>query len=222
MSWRLQLQLVAPTFSKSDNPIAAQESLLTRSLTFFYLPLYNFKLLLCPDILSFDWSMDSIPVLESPSDLRVLFVVIFYLCFFFLNFRLLSQILKGINSNIVPKRNQNQSFILPLSFQTLQLFFGLCFLIIPFLPSTNLFFYVGFVVAERVLFMPSIGYCVLITSAYQSLSSRFPKWKTTSTLCFCILIAAFCSRSVLRNADWKSEESLYKSGISVNPAKGSL
>ena len=31
-----------------------------------------------------------------------------------------------------------------------------------FLPASNLFFTVGFVVAERVLFLPSIGFCLLI------------------------------------------------------------
>lgn len=35
-------------------------------------------------------------------------------------------------------------------------------LILPFLPATNLLFYVGFVVAERILYLPSVGYCLLI------------------------------------------------------------
>ena len=32
---------------------------------------------------------------------------------------------------------------------------------LPFLPASNLFFYVGFVVAERVLYIPSAGFCLL-------------------------------------------------------------
>jgi hypothetical protein len=39
---------------------------------------------------------------------------------------------------------------------------ALAMLSIPFLPATNLFFYVGFVVAERVLYVPSMGYCLLL------------------------------------------------------------
>lgn len=38
-------------------------------------------------------------------------------------------------------------------------------LIIPFLPATNLPFYVGFVVAERILYIPSMGYCLLVAEA---------------------------------------------------------
>jgi len=38
---------------------------------------------------------------------------------------------------------------------------GLCVMVLPFIPATNLFFYVGFVVAERILYIPSIGFCLL-------------------------------------------------------------
>lgn len=34
--------------------------------------------------------------------------------------------------------------------------------VIPFLPASNLFVPVGFVVAERVLYVPSMGICILV------------------------------------------------------------
>jgi hypothetical protein len=40
---------------------------------------------------------------------------------------------------------------------------ALAFMIIPFLPATNLFFRVGFVIAERVLYLPSAGFCIIVT-----------------------------------------------------------
>ena len=39
---------------------------------------------------------------------------------------------------------------------------ALAMMIIPFLPASNLFLCVGFVVAERVLYLPSAGYCLLV------------------------------------------------------------
>lgn len=42
------------------------------------------------------------------------------------------------------------------------LLLGLLLLVIPFIPASNLLFPVGFVVAERILYLPSMGYCVLI------------------------------------------------------------
>ena len=38
---------------------------------------------------------------------------------------------------------------------------GLCMTVIPFLPASNLLFPVGFVVAERVLYIPSMGFSIL-------------------------------------------------------------
>ena len=35
-------------------------------------------------------------------------------------------------------------------------------LLLPFLPASNLLFPVGFILAERVLYMPSVGYCMLL------------------------------------------------------------
>lgn len=49
-------------------------------------------------------------------------------------------------------------------------------LVLPFLPATNLISYVGFVVAERCLYMPSFGFCLLIAlaihQARQQLAAR--------------------------------------------------
>lgn len=35
-------------------------------------------------------------------------------------------------------------------------------IIMPFIPASNLFFTVGFVIAERTLLLPSAGFCLLI------------------------------------------------------------
>ena len=41
-----------------------------RTLTFLYLPVHNFWLLLCPNALSYDWQMGSIPLVHSFQDPR--------------------------------------------------------------------------------------------------------------------------------------------------------
>lgn len=46
--------------------------------------------------------------------------------------------------------------------------FGLALFFIPLLPATNLLFYVGFVVAERVLYLPSAGFCVIVVCWWQN------------------------------------------------------
>lgn len=39
---------------------------------------------------------------------------------------------------------------------------ALSMMVIPFLPASNLLFPVGFVVAERILYIPSMGFCILV------------------------------------------------------------
>jgi len=65
------------------------------------------------------------------------------------------------------------------------LLFSLALLILPFLPASNLFFPVGFVVAERVLYLPSLGVCLLVAVGLGSL--RGSPVSTSSALCIIIL-----------------------------------
>lgn len=59
------------------------------------------------------------------------------------------------------------------------LFFSLLFgafqacswMILPFLPASNLFFPVGFVVAERVLYIPSMGFSMMVAYGWSKIAS---------------------------------------------------
>lgn len=59
-----------PVFARADNPAAHASSWTTRTLTFLHLPVVNLRLLLWPDTLSFDWSMDAVARVESLADPR--------------------------------------------------------------------------------------------------------------------------------------------------------
>ena len=53
---------------------------------------------------------------------------------------------------------------------------SLALLVLPFMPASNLFFRVGFVVAERVLYLPSAGFCLLVALGATALQQYFRKW----------------------------------------------
>lgn len=76
----LRLSIPGPTtqFSTADNPVAKASSLLTRFYTFTYLPVFNFKLLLYPETLSFDWGMDAIPRVTNLFEFRNFISLVFY------------------------------------------------------------------------------------------------------------------------------------------------
>ena len=50
---------------------------------------------------------------------------------------------------------------------------GLALLVVPFLPASNIFFTVGFVVAERVLYLSSIGSCLITVLGFAALSKKY-------------------------------------------------
>ena len=49
---------------------------------------------------------------------------------------------------------------------------GLALVVVPFLPASNIFFTVGFVVAERVLYLSSIGSCIITVLGFILLSKK--------------------------------------------------
>ncbi|XP_048865523.1 protein O-mannosyl-transferase TMTC2-like isoform X2 [Brienomyrus brachyistius] len=241
-----------PSFSSSDNPTADSPSLLTRMLTFFYLPAFNMWMLMCPHTLSFDWSMDAVPLLRTVTDWRNVHTVVFYAGLLLLA-RFSLQNLARVRetdrrarvTNGKPFTNGNSQYMhlkhvdseiannvqngtkspckprttLPTTENVVVL--SLSLLSIPFLPATNLFFYVGFVVAERVLYIPSMGFCLLVAVGMRSLHIRLQRHPSRALLLCCstMLFLLHGMKTVLRNRDWQSEEMLYRSGIAVNPAK---
>ena len=88
--------------------------------------------------------------------------------------------------------------------------FYLAMLVISFLPATNLLFYVGFVIAERILYIPSMAYSLLIASGLGTLWNRRPRHRVLLKYGFIVLIALLAARTVMRNEDWKDEETLYR------------
>lgn len=340
---QIRLSLPGPTkeFSTADNPIAKATSVWTRLLTFTYLPVFNFKLLLYPSTMSFDWGMDAIPRLTSLFDSRNLLSLIFYtvlakaiwinvnilrarlpailenqrrrprpmrkrkqiyhqaanvnaksaecvctVCKQGLNVRHTSSCRASNNNNVPspsvkcgcpairhpsppptsinasPLATSSPSFTSstariardykrtnikhtsvssscnsdavaaassPASAQpsaSAALLLSIALLALPFLPAANLFFYVGFVVAERILYLPSVGYCLLIGLGVGKLMDpnhgplRSQTKRYAMLCCISIVLIAYSLKTVQRNGDWHDEESLFRSAINVNPPKG--
>ncbi|XP_014271952.1 protein O-mannosyl-transferase TMTC2 [Halyomorpha halys] len=239
---RLHLMgLTSPSFATSDNPTARHSSFLVRTLTFSYLPAFNGLLLLFPRWLSFDWSMDAIPRIESVFDSRNLFSILFYGLFYLGMSRSLRSLkseemtkkikprkcrgcgqgcgyhtryCKISNNNNYPTSHCNCKIAPRTRRESEAILISISILILPFIPASNLFFYVGFVVAERVLYLPSVGYCLLLGVGYGRLS-RY----TLPRIALIVLILSYSARTYLRNFDWQDEESLYRSGVHINPPK---
>ncbi|NXB02878.1 TMTC1 protein, partial [Cnemophilus loriae] len=185
-----------PMFSEQDNPASFSPYLLTRFLTYSYLLAFNAWLLLAPITLCYDWQVGSIPLVESIWDVRNLATV----------FLVLVMALLSLHCIAAFKKLEHKEVLV-----------GLLFLVFPFIPASNLFFRVGFVVAERVLYMPSMGYCILFVHGLKKLSMWLNKWRITVPTLFALLLLLFSWKTVKQNEIWLSRESLFSSGVKTLP-----
>ncbi|XP_041452725.1 protein O-mannosyl-transferase TMTC2-like [Lytechinus variegatus] len=313
--------LQPPIFAPADNPASVSPSFLTRTLTFLYLPAYNAWMLMYPKSLSFDWSMESIPLIQTITDLRnlwsielyVTLAMLGYLCFKELDnlheltsqsngrlkhvpcksdtggsgsFKYLehTSLCNGFTqksngketkslrnghtkkSPVPAKKENNNSYqrsngcdiirkrhsrhcscspercgrrfsrssscsssgsvsysdddIVERTRLLNVIIVATSFLIFPFLPATNAFCYVGFVIAERILYIPSIGFCLLLAEGASQIWQRFSGWGRKVLVALVVVqLCLFSVKTVLRNQEWQTEEVLYKAGIEVNPPK---
>lgn len=180
-----------PVFNRFDNP-AAVSPLVTKQLTYHYLLSLNAWLLLFPYYLCCDWSGSTVPLISCLWDVRNFTTLLFYAVLFLC-----------LKVTISTKR----SFI--------PLLMGLSLLTVPFLPASNFLFPVGFVVAERVLYIPSMGFCMLVAQGWNILwEKRLNKILATYGLLF--LIATHILKTSRRNEDWQSEYHLFSSALSIN------
>lgn len=241
--------LNTPVFAASDNPTARHPSTWVRLLTFSYLPAFNGLILIFPRWLSFDWSMDAIPRVESVLDPRNFFTILFYGVIYLGVSRCVRSLKReaeilgkrprgrkcrgcgqscGFHSRYCKMANNNNYSASSLgthcSCKALQprlkresqaVLMSISILVIPFLPASNLFFYVGFVVAERILYLPSVGYCLLLGVGYGRMSRH-----SLPRLLLASLLLTFSVSAYFRNMAWVDEEALYRSGIPINPPKG--
>lgn len=330
----------APEFASADNPVARHPSRLARGLTFLYLPAASLGMLLCPCSLSFDWSMNAVPMITGFRDLRNLQSILLYGTLASVTIWAVRQIksastssprtndkhtnaqhrrkpyweqhqqqqwsscqssasttgystplatmaatsgaamlssswtssarcpvcagrrttgchtdgCRAANNNNgpvaechCPKKKQMQqhtwkeqsrhastaavaaqtvskslapSMFLPSSVLTI-----IGFLVLPFLPASNLFFYVGFVIAERILYLPSVGACLAVGASISAVynvarRSGFTRLARATLFFTGLLLTCMSAKTLMRNLDWYNEENLYRSALSINPPKG--
>ena len=104
--------------------------------------------------------------------------------------------------------------------------FSLSLMVFPFLPATNLFFPVGFVIAERILYLPSMGFCMLV--GYGAWHVHNNSSGKTSTLPLIVklglayLLLFHAAKVVYRNRDWESNFTLYHSAVKIIPRNGKM
>lgn len=91
------------------------------------------------------------------------------------------------------------------------------FLIVPLALTTNILFPIGTIKAERLLYLPSVGWCLAIGAlAMGGMQTGGRRWLTMALLV--LVLGAYAARSWDRNRDWKDNATLFAATVAESPA----
>lgn len=159
-----------------ENPIPFVKSFSTRLRTTGYLHARYLQLLLLPLHLSADWSFECIPLVVSWTDVRnlatlALYAYLVYCIISIRPVRLACDIITCWYRCLFGQKNSKGADVGVMQQTTAQPTFWYArwrltvligFVIAPYFPASNVLFYVGTFIGERLLYFPSVGYCLLI------------------------------------------------------------
>jgi tetratricopeptide (TPR) repeat protein len=97
----------------------------------------------------------------------------------------------------------------------LYFFFG-AFAFITFVPVANLLFVTGTIMAERFLYLPSVGFAACAVMIMFAIGER-TKLRVLAPALLCMCIAGFAARTWVRNADWQTELSIARASVRTSP-----
>jgi len=189
-----------PQFQEQDNPASFHENILVRITNYIYIYSINIWLLLTPWWLCFDWAMGCVPVIASLADVRLIAVLMF----------IVSTLSFAVK--VITLLETHTGRVLAMA---------LAFTVVPFLPAMNVFFRVGFVVAERNLYISSIGFILLFVTSLILICQHSIVQKMVK-ICLVFLIVLYVARSINRSDDWLNESNLFNSGVKVCPSNAKV
>jgi tetratricopeptide (TPR) repeat protein len=191
---RRQLPPASPVFAQIfvDNPIIGAESWFQARMTAIKVLGHYFALLVYPAALSNDYSYNQIPLFGAASsgwDNALAWLS-------------LGAIVSLIALAILLRRR------IPL------FAWGIGFVLLMLLPTSNLVITIGSIMAERFLYLPSVGFCAVAGMALWWLGQRrFAVAVAVSAL----VVFALGARTYARNIDWQNERSLWASTLAASP-----
>jgi protein O-mannosyl-transferase len=200
-----------------ENHIGLSDSFKTRALTVAKTHGRYASMLVWPKHLSYDHGYNATPYVESfhdPALIEPLCAYIAVVCF---------GIYALVSENAVLR-------------------FSIALALVPFIPAMNIFFYVGTVLAERLLYIPSMGFCILagiiiyapfsnevgsdlcvaedrmlpgsMVGLLRRASRRF---RLPIGIGFGVIVCLMASGTYTRNLDWQDESSIYEAGYREEP-----
>lgn len=193
----ITVHFTVSNYRRAENPIAFSNSTLERWLSTLYLHGRYMMALIKPWPLSCDWSYNCIPLIHTLWDSRNYLWVSLYLSIFAVFSIAVYWYLHGHSNGFI-------------------LLFLIGFAGASFFPASNVLLFVGTMLAERVLYLPSIAFCILVAYIVHWIAKRVSSsWLYYSVLF--ITTSMYIMITLERNLDWRNDEALFESAYHVCP-----
>ena len=178
-----------------DNPAATAGSA-ARAATALWCQGIHLGLFLWPQRLVSDYSFDALPVVRSLSDPRAWAGILFALAF--------------VAACVAAWRRRSRPVVLALAAWALF-----------FLPSSNLLFASGTILAERQAYLPSLGACLLVGHAAAA-AARATGRRSLVAAAVVVLSVALAARGFARIPAWKDNLTLATTDAAAQPRSAKL
>ena len=185
-----------------NNSLNAAPNYMSQLATTFYIMLRYIFLLIFPHPLSSDHNFAQIKI-YTLSDPIALVSILFYIAI-------------GIYAVLNFKKKSLISF-------------AILFYLITIAPVSNIFFLIGTSMAERFVFIPSLGFCILlayfllrisktnvIKTKFKSISTFFSQNAKLFAIVF-VILGLYGIKTYSRSKDWKDNLTLFLSAVQISP-----
>jgi hypothetical protein len=190
----LGFEQALPPVPQVDNPLVVLD-LPWRIVSALDVAVRYLGLLFFPLHLSYDYSHAQIAPITSLADLRFWFVL-------------------AVSGGVVAAVAWSYRVSKPL-------FFSIAFYLVTFSAVSNLLVLIGTIMGERLIYLPSVGFCLALALVLWKLCSALPVEPRAARaffLAMLVLIVGLGSvRTIDRNGDWRSQEELYLHDFQVVP-----
>lgn len=183
--WIVLKGLLVSRIEFLDNPLIALP-LDLRALNAFDISFKYLQLLIFPHQLSADYSFASIPITQSHTGLGIIGALA----------------ILGASALII-----RSFFRQPSAWSFAAVWFAACFALV-----SNIVVPIGTIMAERLLYLPSLGFALLAAQLLLHLSTR-KTWKLWCAL----LLLLYAGRTWTRNQDWRNNETLFAATVELYP-----
>ena len=179
------------SFETIDNSLFAIEGTSGRLATAIGMLGEYFRLLIFPHPLSFDYSYNTFPELSWSS------------------WKVLGSLAKlGVLIYLAFKGLKEKNIIS----------FSIFFFAITFVITSNIFFLIGATFAERFMFVPLLGFCIVVGYLlHKFLINKKQESNTTFGFALGAIVLLFSIKTFTQNKVWKNDDTLFETGIYTAP-----